>query len=96
MKESFHFDERGNFSGGGRGLGTIPNERLGNGAGGPGPLMEQGPETFGHGEDRLADGRVGKDVVHQACRGLGPAPDFGCPEASRDERGGRWVRVTAH
>ena len=61
-----------------------------------GAVMEEGWETFGHGEDRLADGHVGKDVVHQVSRGSGPAPDFGCPEASREKRGSRWVRVTVH
>jgi len=43
------------------------------GAGGSGPVMEEGPETFGHGEDPLAHGHVGNDVVHQVSRGLGHA-----------------------
>ena len=42
-----------------------------NGAGGPGSVMEEGPETFGHGEDPLAHGHVWDDVVHQVGRRLG-------------------------
>lgn len=43
------------------------------GAGGAGSVMEEGPETFGHGEDELADGHMGNDVVHQVSRSLGHA-----------------------
>jgi hypothetical protein len=43
------------------------------GAGGPGPVVEEGSQAFGHGEDELADGYVGKDVVYQVGRGLGHA-----------------------
>jgi hypothetical protein len=32
--------------------------------------MEEGSETFRHGEDPLADGYVGEDGVRQAGRGL--------------------------
>ncbi len=38
------------------------------GAGGPGPVMEEGPEAFGDGQDPLTDGYVGDDVVHQVSR----------------------------
>jgi hypothetical protein len=69
--------ERGVGWCGGRGLpqGRLegPEEDVEDGAGGPGPMMEEGPETFGHGEDPLADGHVGNDVVHQVSRGLGHA-----------------------
>jgi hypothetical protein len=50
-----------------------PKQDVKDGAGGPGPVMEEGPETFGHGEHPLADGHVGNDVVHQVGRGLGHA-----------------------
>jgi len=43
------------------------------GAGGAGPVVEEGPEAFGHGEDELAHGYVGKDVVYQVGRGPGHA-----------------------
>ena len=42
--------------------------------GGPGPVMEEGPEAFGNGEDDLADGYVGKNVIHQVRCSLGHAP----------------------
>jgi hypothetical protein len=50
-----------------------PEENMQHGAGGAGPVMEEGPETFGHGKDPLADGHMGNDVVHQVSRGLGHA-----------------------
>ena len=43
------------------------------GAGGAGPVMKEGPEAFGHGEDELAHRYVGNDVVHQVGRRLGHA-----------------------
>ena len=43
------------------------------GAGGPAPVMEERPEAFGHGEDPLADGHVGNDVVHKVSRRLSHA-----------------------
>ena len=50
-----------------------PEQDMEDGRGGPGSVMEEGPEAFGHGEDELADGYVGKDVVCQVGRGLGHA-----------------------
>ena len=50
-----------------------PKEDMKNGAGGPGPVMKVGPETFGHGEDPLAHGYVGEDAVDQVGRRLGHA-----------------------
>jgi hypothetical protein len=35
------------------------------GAGGAGPVMKEGPEAFGHGENELAHRYVRNDVVHQ-------------------------------
>ena len=43
------------------------------GAGGTGSVVEEGSQAFGHGEDELEDGYVGKDVVYQVGRGLGHA-----------------------
>jgi hypothetical protein len=43
------------------------------GAGGPGPVVEVGPEAFGHGEHELAHRHVGNDMVHQVGCGLGHA-----------------------
>jgi hypothetical protein len=43
------------------------------GAGRAGAVMKEGPEALGHGEDELADGHVGNDVVHQVGCGLGHA-----------------------
>jgi len=50
-----------------------PEKDMKDGAGGPGPVMEEGPETFGDGKNPLADGQVGDDIVHQVSRGLGHA-----------------------
>ena len=50
-----------------------PEENMQHGAGGSGPVMEEGPKTFGHGEDPLAHRHVGEDVVHQVGGGLGHA-----------------------
>jgi hypothetical protein len=50
-----------------------PEQDVEDGAGGVGPVVEEGPETFGHGEDELAHGYVGEDVVHQVGCGLGHA-----------------------
>jgi hypothetical protein len=50
-----------------------PQQDVEDGTGGPGPVVEEGPETFGHREDPLADGHVGNDVVHQVGGGLGHA-----------------------
>ena len=50
-----------------------PEQDVEDGAGGAGPVMEEGPEAFGHREDPLAHGHVGKTVVHQVSRGLGHA-----------------------
>ena len=44
-----------------------------NGAGGPGPVMEEGPEAFGDREYELADRYMGDDMVYQVGRGLGHA-----------------------
>jgi len=69
--------ERGVGRCGGRGLpqGRMegPEQDVEDGAGGPGSVMEEGPETFGHGEDPLADGQVGNDMVHQVSRRFGHA-----------------------
>jgi hypothetical protein len=43
------------------------------GRGGTGSVVEEGSQAFGHGEDELADGYVGNDVVYQVSRGLGHA-----------------------
>jgi hypothetical protein len=48
-------------------------EYVEDGRGGPAPVMEEGPGAFGHREDSLAHGHVGKNVVHQVIRGLGHA-----------------------
>jgi hypothetical protein len=50
-----------------------PKQDVKDGASGPGLVMEERPEAFGHGEDPLADGHVGNDVVHQVSRRLGHA-----------------------
>ena len=72
-----HGPERGAGRGAGTGLpqGSLEGseEDVEDGAGGPGSVMEEGPETFGHGEDELAHGYVGKNMVHQVRRGLGHA-----------------------
>ena len=58
------------------------------GRGGPGPVMEEGPETFGHGEHKLAHRHVGKDVVHQVGgrfgHALGPTRGTGTPGLARE------------
>ncbi len=41
--------------------------------GGPGSVVEVRPQTFWNGEDELAHGHVGNDVIHQVGRGLGHA-----------------------
>ena len=48
-----------------------PEEDVKDGAGGPGPVVKKGPQTLGHGENPLADGHVGNDVIHQVSRRLG-------------------------
>ncbi len=50
-----------------------PEEDVKDGAGGPGPVVKEGPGTLGHGEHELADRHVGNDVVHQVGCGLGHA-----------------------
>jgi hypothetical protein len=50
-----------------------PEEDVKDGAGGPGPVVEVRPQTLGNGEDELAHGYVGDDVVHQVGRRLGHA-----------------------
>jgi hypothetical protein len=50
-----------------------PEEDVQDGAGGPGPVVKEGPEALGDREYELADRDVGKDVVHQVGRGLGHA-----------------------
>ena len=50
-----------------------PQEDVEDGAGGPGPVVEEGAQTLGNGEYPLVDGHVGEDVVHQVGRGLGHA-----------------------
>jgi len=48
------------------------------GAGRVGPVVEVGPQTFGNGEDELADWDVGEDVVHHVGGGRGlPTADPG-------------------
>jgi hypothetical protein len=41
--------------------------------GGPGPVVEVRPQTFWNGEDELAHGHVGNDMIHQVGCGLGHA-----------------------
>ena len=65
--------ERGTRWSGGAGLSQGspegPEEDVKHSAGGRGPMVEEGTETFRHGEDPLADGYVGQDVIHQVgCR----------------------------
>jgi hypothetical protein len=48
-----------------------PEENVKHGAGGPGPVMEVGPQTLGNREHELADRDVGEDVVHHVGGGLG-------------------------
>jgi len=50
-----------------------PEQDVEDGAGGPGAVMKEGPEAFGHGKHNLADRYVGEDVVHQVGCGLGHA-----------------------
>jgi hypothetical protein len=50
-----------------------PKENVKDGAGGSGPVMEEGPEAFGDGQHPLAHRDVGKDVIHQVGSGLGHA-----------------------
>jgi hypothetical protein len=50
-----------------------PEQDVKDGAGGPGPVVEVGPQTLGNGEDELAHRHVGNDVVHQVSRRLGHA-----------------------
>ncbi len=49
---------------------TAPKE---DGARGQGPVVEEGPQAFGDGEDELAHRDVGEDVVHQVGGGLSHA-----------------------
>mgnify|MGYP006283822453 CR=1 FL=1 len=48
-------------------------EDVKDGAGGPGPVVEKGPETFGNRKHDLAHRHVGNDMVHQVSRRLGHA-----------------------
>ena len=41
--------------------------------GGPGPVVEVRPQAFWNGEDELAHGHVGNDMIHQVGCGLGHA-----------------------
>jgi hypothetical protein len=50
-----------------------PEQDVKDGAGGPGPVVEEGAQTFGNREYELADGDVGNHVIHQAGRRLGHA-----------------------
>lgn len=50
-----------------------PKQDVEHRASGPGPVVEERPEALGDREDELADGDVGKDVVHQMGGGLGHA-----------------------
>ncbi len=50
-----------------------PEQDVEDGAGGLGPVVEEGPEAFGDREDELANRYVGEDVVHQVSGGLGHA-----------------------
>jgi hypothetical protein len=75
--EEAHGTEGGGGWSGGTGLpeggSESPEEDMQDGAGGPGPVVEEGSEAFGHGEHELADRDVGEDVVRQVGRGLGHA-----------------------
>jgi hypothetical protein len=75
--EKAHGPEGGGSWSGGTGLPESglegPKENVKDGAGGPRPVMEEGSEALGYGEDPLADGHVGNDMVHQVSRGLGHA-----------------------
>jgi hypothetical protein len=48
-----------------------PEQDVENGAGGPGPVMEEGAEALRDRQHPLADGYVGEDAVHQMGCGLG-------------------------
>ena len=50
-----------------------PEQDMKDGAGGPGSVVEEGPEAFGDGEDELAQRHMGNDVVHQVSCSLGHA-----------------------
>jgi hypothetical protein len=50
-----------------------PEQDMKHGAGSSGPVMEVGAQALGNGQNPLADGHVGKDVVHQVSRCLGHA-----------------------
>ncbi|MCJ7627524.1 MAG: hypothetical protein MUO50_03950, partial [Longimicrobiales bacterium] len=50
-----------------------PKEDVKNGAGGPGSVMEEGPEAFGDGQHPLAHRHMGENGVHQVSRRLGHA-----------------------
>ena len=75
--EKAHGSEGGGSWSGGTGLPESglegPKENMKDGAGGPRPVMEEGPEAFGYGQNPLAHRHVGNDVVDQVSRGLGHA-----------------------
>ena len=50
-----------------------PEQDVKDGAGGPGPVVEEGAQTLGAGEHPTAHGHVREDVVHQVSRRLGHA-----------------------
>jgi len=50
-----------------------PEQDVQHGAGGPGPVVEEGPKAFGDGEDELTNRHVGEDVIHQVGCRLGHA-----------------------
>ncbi|MCJ7630598.1 MAG: hypothetical protein MUO50_19660 [Longimicrobiales bacterium] len=50
-----------------------PEQDVEDGGCGTGPVMEEGPETLGNGQDPLAHRDMGEDVVHQMGRRLGHA-----------------------
>jgi hypothetical protein len=76
MQEA-HSSERRGSRGGGTGLpqgGLKSTEQdVEDGRGGPGPVIEEGPEALGDGEHELAHGDVGEEVVHEVGGGLGHA-----------------------
>lgn len=62
------------------------------GAGGTGTVVEEGPQPLGNGEDELAQGHVGEDMIHEVgCRlyhALGITRRAGTPAlaAERDQK----------
>ena len=82
---------RGRGCGTGFSQGSVegPEQDVKDGRGGLGPVVEEGPKAFGDGEDELADGHMGDDVVHQVSRRLGhtlgPARGTGASGLARED-----------